>query len=305
MKLVFMGTPDFSVSTLAALIDAGHEIACVYSQPPRPAGRSKAARPSPVQKFAEEKGIEVRCPVSLKDPGEQQQFSDIGADAAIVVAYGLILPKAVLEAPTHGCFNVHASLLPRWRGAAPIQRAIMAGDAETGVCIMQMDVGLDTGDVVLSDRMMIDAQSTAGSLHDDLAVMGAKLMTEALSQLEAGSLTALKQPEEGVTYASKIDKAEARIDWTRPAQELDCHIRGLAPFPGAWFLCEGERIKVLGCTPVEKSGTAGKVLEAPLIIACGQGALRLDLVQRGGRKAMSSADLLRGFSIPVGAELTL
>jgi len=215
MKLVFMGTPDFSVSTLAALIEAGHEVACVYSQPPRPAGRGKADRPSPVQKFAEEKGIEVRCPVSLKDPVEQQLFSDIEADAAIVVAYGLILPIAILDAPAHGCFNVHASLLPRWRGAAPIQRAIMAGDAETGVCIMQMDVGLDTGDVVLSDRMKIDGQSTAGSLQDDLAVIGAKLMTKALSQLEAGSLTATKQPDEGVTYASKIDKAEARIDWRK------------------------------------------------------------------------------------------
>ncbi|MBT3790759.1 MAG: methionyl-tRNA formyltransferase [Alphaproteobacteria bacterium] len=305
MKLVFMGTPDFSVSTLAALIEAGHEVACVYSQPPRPAGRGKADRPSPVQKFAEEKGIEVRCPVSLKDPVEQQLFSDIEADAAIVVAYGLILPIAILDAPAHGCFNVHASLLPRWRGAAPIQRAIMAGDAETGVCIMQMDVGLDTGDVVLSDRMKIDGQSTAGSLQDDLAVIGAKLMTKALSQLEAGSLTATKQPDEGVTYASKIDKAEARIDWTRPAPELDCHIRGLAPFPGAWFLCEGERIKILGCTPVENGGIAGKVLEAPLTVACGKGALQLDLVQRGGRKAMSSADLLRGFPVPVGAELTL
>jgi methionyl-tRNA formyltransferase len=305
MKLVFMGTPNFSVSTLSALIEAGHDVVCVYSQPPRPAGRGKADRPSPVQQFAEETGIEVRCPVSLKNEAEQQRFAELGADAGIVVAYGLILPKAVLDAPVYGCFNVHASLLPRWRGAAPIQRAIMAGDAETGVCIMQMDVGLDTGDVVRSDRLSITDQMTAGSLHDNLAAMGSGLMVSALADLEAGKLTATPQSDDGVTYASKIDKAEAQIDWTRPATELDCHIRGLAPFPGAWFEYEGERIKVLGCRPLDTSGPPGKVLGPPIVIACGEGALQLDLVQRGGRKAMSAEDLLRGFSIPVGAELAL
>jgi methionyl-tRNA formyltransferase len=303
MKLVFLGTPDFSVSTLKALLDAGHDVACVYCQPPRPAGRGKADRPSPVQVFATEKGIEVRHPVSLKDEAEQRRFADIGADAAVVVAYGLILPKAVLDAPKYGCFNVHASLLPRWRGAAPVQRAIMAGDTETGVCIMQMDVGLDTGDVVLSDSLAITPQSTAGSLHDDLAVMGAGLIVTALAQAQDGSMNVTPQPEEGVTYASKIDKAEAEISWSRTAAELDCHIRGLAPFPGAWFAYAGERIKVLGCTPVDQSDPAGKVLGHPLTIACGKGALQLDLVQRGGRKTMSAEDLLRGFSIPVGADL--
>jgi methionyl-tRNA formyltransferase len=304
MKLVFMGTPDFSVAVLAALIAAGHEVLCVYCQPPRPAGRGKADRPSPVQKYAEANGIEVRCPVSLKDEAEQTRFAQTGADAAVVVAYGLILPQAILDAPRHGCFNVHASLLPRWRGAAPLQRAIMAGDDQTGVCIMQMDAGLDTGDVVLEDRLDICPLTTAGSLHDELSAMGATLMVTALSQLEADTLTAAPQPDEGVTYAQKIDKAEARIDWARPATELDCHIRGLSPFPGAWFEYAGERIKVLGCTPLDKSGMAGTVLAHPLTVACGQGALRLDLVQRSGRKAMSSDDLLRGFDLPVGAGLT-
>jgi methionyl-tRNA formyltransferase len=303
MKLVFMGTPDFSVQTLSAILEAGHEIACVYTQPARPAGRGKADRPSPVQIFAEGKGLEVRCPASLKQADEQVKFADIKADAAIVVAYGLILPVEVLQAPRFGCFNVHASLLPRWRGAAPIQRALMSGDEETGVCIMQMDAGLDTGDVLSTDRLEINAQSTAGSLHDDLAAMGANLMLTTLSKLEAGELQPVQQPEDGVTYAGKIDKSEAEIDWTRPATELDCHIRGLAPFPGAWFSYAGERIKVLGCSLVEGSGAAGKVLAHPLTIACGDGALRLDLVQRGGRKAMSSEDLLRGFPVPIGAEL--
>ena len=303
MKLVFMGTPDFSVPVLSALLDAGHQVTCVYCQPPRPAGRGKADRPSPVQVFAEQKDIEVRHPVSLKGEEEQQQFAELGADAAVVVAYGLILPQAILDAPRHGCFNVHASLLPRWRGAAPIQRAIMAGDDKTGVCIMKMDAGLDTGEVVLSDQLAIMSETTAGSLHDDLSDMGARLMVEALTRLDKGHLRSEPQPENGVTYANKIEKAEAAIDWSRPAAELDCHIRGLAPFPGAWFETGGERIKVLGCTPVEGKGEPGTVVAEPLVVACGEGALRLDLVQRGGRKAMSSEDLLRGFPLAKGTNL--
>jgi methionyl-tRNA formyltransferase len=303
LKLIFMGTPDFAVPTLAALIEAGHEIVCVYSQPPRPAGRGQSERLTPVHAFAAEHRIDVRTPVSLKDGAEQQAFAALGADAAIVVAYGLILPQAILDAPRLGCLNLHGSLLPRWRGAAPLQRAIMAGDSESGVCIMQMDAGLDTGDVLATRVVPLTATATAGELHDQLAEDGAPLMVETLAQLAAGELTAEPQPADGVTYAAKIDKSEARIDWRLAAAEIDCLIRGLSPFPGAWFSYAGERIKVLNATVVDQKGDAGKSLDRELTIACGEGALRLETVQRGGRKPMSAGDLLRGFPIPMGADL--
>ena len=251
MRLVFMGTPDFAVETLKALIGAGHDITCVYSQPPRPAGRGMAERPSPVHAFAAAQGIEVRTPVSLKSPEEQQRFAALNADAAVVVAYGLLLPKAILDAPQLGCFNVHASLLPRWRGAAPIQRAIMAGDAETGVTIMRMEEGLDTGPMCKVGRIAITPDSTAQSLHDELAALGAGLMVEVLAQ---DQITCAPQPADGVTYASKIDKAEAKIDFAKPAPEVRNHIHGLSPFPGAWFMANGARIKVLLCEAVEAFG---------------------------------------------------
>jgi len=303
LKLVFMGTPDFAVPTLAALIAAGHDIVCVYSQPPRPAGRGQSERPSPVHAYAQDLGIEVRTPTSLKDEIDQQAFAALNADAAVVVAYGLILPKAIVDAPELGCFNLHGSLLPRWRGAAPIQRAIMAGDAQSGACVMQMEEGLDTGPVLARLEIELTPTMTAGDLHDQLAAEGAPLMVEALAGLARGDRSAETQAEDGVTYAAKIDKAEARIDWRRDATELDALIRGLSPFPGAWFAYAGERIKVLKATPTDQSGEAGRALDRALTIACGQGALKLELVQRGGRKPMTAADLLRGFSVPMGANL--
>ncbi len=304
LKLIFMGTPDFGVPTLDALIDAGHDIACAYSQPPRPAGRGKADRPSPIHEFATMRGIEVRTPVSLKERAAVDEFAAVGADAAIVVAYGLILPRAVLDTPRLGCLNLHASLLPRWRGAAPIQRAIMAGDAETGVSIMQMDEGLDTGAVLASASLPIGSDMTAGQLHDKLSKLGAPLLVDTLFRLADGQFEATPQPQEGVTYAAKIDKAEARLDWTRTAVELERQIRGLAPFPGAWFAYAGERIKVLGAEPIEAEGAAGCTLDGELTIACGVGGLKLTVVQRGGKKPMSAADLVRGFPVPKGADLT-
>ena len=303
LRLIFMGTPDFALPTLQALIDAGHDIAGVYAQPPRPAGRGQSERPSPVQGFAAERDIEVRTPPSLKDAAAQQAFAELGADAAVVVAYGLILPKAVLQAPRLGCLNLHGSLLPRWRGAAPIQRAIMAGDATSGVCVMQMDEGLDTGDVLARREVALTTSTTAGELHDALAALGAPLMVETLAKLAAGELTATPQPDAGVTYAAKIAKHEARIDWRRPAAELDCLIRGLSPFPGAWFSYAGERIKVLQARPTDQQGEAGRSLDRELTIACGQGALKLEIVQRGGRKPLSAGELLRGFPVPMGANL--
>lgn len=299
MRLVFMGTPDFAVETLKALIEAGHEIACVYSQPPRPAGRGMAERPSPVHACAAAQGIPVRTPVSLKPPDAQAQFAALNADAAVVVAYGLLLPKPVLDAPRLGCFNVHASLLPRWRGAAPIQRAIMSGDPETGVTIMRMEEGLDTGPMCKVGRLPITPQTTAQSLHDDLAVLGAKLMVEVLAQ---DRLDCVPQPAEGVTYARKIEKAEARIDFSRPAHEVRNHIHGLSPFPGAWFQVKGTRIKALACKVIEASGTPGHVIDDELTIACQPGAIRLLKLQREGKGAMEARDFLRGFPIPTETE---
>ena len=298
MRIVFMGTPEFSVTVLEALAAAGHEIACVYTQPPRPAGRGQAERPSPVQARAEAMGLPVRHPKSLRTPEAQAEFAALAADAAVVVAYGLILPQAVLDAPTRGCLNIHASLLPRWRGAAPIQRAIMAGDAETGVCIMQMEAGLDTGPVLLRRAIPIGAEETAGELHDRLSRLGAKAITEALDRL--GSLKPDPQPDAGVTYAQKIDKAEARLDWTQDAPHIDRQIRGLSPFPGAWTMIGGKRVKILRSRPAKGSGAPGTVLSG-LTIACGSGAVDLTEVQPEGKPRMTAEAFLRGARIAPGA----
>ena len=301
MRLVFMGTPDFAVETLKALIGAGHEILCVYSQPPRPAGRGMAERPSPVHAFAAAQGIEVRTPLSLKDPEEQARFAALKADAAVVVAYGLILPKPVLDAPRLGCFNVHASLLPRWRGAAPIQRAIMAGDAESGVTIMRMEEGLDTGPMCKAGRIAIAPATTAQSLHDELAALGARLMVEVLAE---PAISCTPQPAEGVTYAKKIDKAEARIDFTRSAEDVRNHIHGLSPFPGAWFQVDGKRVKVLLCEVVDGSDAPGTFIDDKLTVACGTGALRLLRLQREGKGAMDAETFLCGFAVPAGTTVS-
>lgn len=302
MRIAFMGTPDFAVPVLDALVAAGHEVVCVYSQPPRPAGRGRKPRPSPVAARAEALGIEVRTPLNFREAADRDAFAALDLDAAVVVAYGLLLPEAVLSAPRHGCYNLHASLLPRWRGAAPIQRAIMAGDAETGVCVMQMEKGLDTGPVALVARVPIRAGDTAASLHDRLAARGAPLMAEALALLAQGALPLAAQPAEGV-YAPKIDKAEARIDWTRPAAAVDRMIRGLAPFPGAWFMLEGERVKALMSETAPGTGAPGEALDDALTIACGEGAVRLTRLQRAGAGAMAAGDFLRGRPVPAGAML--
>ncbi len=297
MRLTFMGTPDFAVETLKALIQAGHEIACAYSQPPRPAGRGMAERPSPVHAFAASQGIEVRTPTSLKSPEEQKHFAELKPDAAVVVAYGLLLPKPVLDAPRLGCFNVHASLLPRWRGAAPIQRAIMSGDAGSGVTIMRMEEGLDTGPMCKVGRIAIRPETTAQSLQDELAQLGARMMVEVLAQTD---IACVPQPADGVTYAKKIDKAEARIDFTLPADAVRNHIHGLSPFPGAWFQAKGTRIKVLLCEVIDGQGTPGSFVDGRLAIACGTKAVRLLRLQREGKGAMEADEFLRGF--PIAAE---
>ncbi|MGY6709369.1 MAG: methionyl-tRNA formyltransferase [Rhizobiaceae bacterium] len=299
LRIIFMGTPDFAAETLRAIHRAGHEIVAVYSQPPRPAGRrGLELTRSPVHLTAEELGLEVRTPVSLKNEAEQKAFSALGAEVAVVVAYGLILPQAILEGTRFGAFNLHASLLPRWRGAAPIQRAIMAGDRETGVMVMKMDAGLDTGPVALTARVPIDEQMTAGQLHDLLMSTGATLMVEALAKLEAGELSLTPQADEGATYAAKIAKSETRIDWTQPAREVHDRIRGLSPFPGAWcemmFGGKAERVKVLGGIVAEGDGAPGSLLDEQLTIACGDGAVRLTHLQRAGGKALRAQDFLRG-----------
>jgi methionyl-tRNA formyltransferase len=294
MRIIFMGTPDFSVPVLDALVDAGHEVAAVYCQPPRPAGRGKKDRASPVQLRAEALGLDVRYPASLKGATEQAEFAALDADIAVVVAYGLILPQAILDAPKAGCLNIHASLLPRWRGAAPIHRAIMAGDAKTGVCIMQMEAGLDTGPVLLRDETAIGTEETTGALHDRLAQMGATLIIQALAQLD--QLSPEIQPEEGVTYAAKIDKAEARVDWAQPAVQIDRSIRGLSPFPGAWCEAQGERIKLLGARLTTGEGAPGQVL-GDFRIAGGNGAIEVTKAQRPGKKAMSADEVLKGLTL--------
>ncbi len=288
MKLVFMGTPDFAMVTLKALVAAGHEIAVVYSQPPRPAGRGQSVRPSPVQDYATAQRIESRTPLSLKSADEQKSFADLKADAAVVVAYGLLLPQAILDAPRFGCFNVHASLLPRWRGAAPIQRAIMAGDAESGVTIMRMELGLDTGPMMKVGRVPITPETTASSLHDELAGLGAKLMVEVLKQ--PGS-AGTPQPAEGVTYARKIDKAKTKIDFSKPATEVRNHIHGLSPFPGAWCSLAGARVKILKAQVVDHVG------DGALTFACGSGAIKFLSLQREGKGVMDAATFLRGFPL--------
>jgi methionyl-tRNA formyltransferase len=300
MRIVFMGTPDFSVPVLDALVAAGHDIACVYTQPPRPAGRGQAERPSPVQARAEAMRVPVRHPKSLRSPEAQAEFAALGADVAVVVAYGLILPQAVLDAPRRGCLNIHASLLPRWRGAAPIQRAIMAGDAETGVCIMQMEAGLDTGPVLWRRAIPIGAEETAGDLHDRLSVLGAEAITDALARLD--DLDPQPQPDAGVTYAQKIDKAEARLDWTQDAPHIDRQIRGLSPFPGAWTMIGGKRVKILRSRPARGPGKPGQVLSG-LTVACGTGAVEITEVQPEGKPRMTAEAFLRGARIAPGVVL--
>ncbi|HEU0065964.1 MAG TPA: methionyl-tRNA formyltransferase [Sphingomonas sp.] len=301
MRIVFMGTPAFAVPTLDALASAGHHVVACYSQPPRPGGRrGRDLTASPVQQRAESLGIVVRHPVSLRTPEAQADFAALGAEAGVVAAYGLILPRAILDAPRLGCLNVHGSLLPRWRGAAPVQRAILAGDAETGVGIMQMEAGLDTGPVRLEVRTEIDGK-TAGALTDELAGIGAQAMVRVLGDIAA--YPPIAQPEEGVTYAAKIDKAEARLDFTDSAVDVERRVRAMNPAPGAWFEAAGERIKVLSAEIVAADGIPGMVLDDRLTIACGEGAIRPTSVQRAGRGVTSAAELLRGFAVAAGTRL--
>ncbi|HML91267.1 methionyl-tRNA formyltransferase [Methyloceanibacter sp.] len=313
MRIIFMGTPDFAVPALLSIAKAGHEIVAVYTQPPRPAGRGMALRKSPVHQEADELGLDVRTPVSLKSPVDQKSFAALEAEAAVVVAYGLILPRAVLNGTRRGVFNIHASLLPRWRGAAPINRAIMAGDAEAGVAIMRVTEGLDEGPVCLMERVAIEPEMTAGELHDALSELGAELMVEALTALGQGSLHCVAQDSRAATYAEKLRNEETRIDWTRPAQEVHDHIRGLSPFPGAWFEMDiggdeskeikPERVKVQGSARADGRGAPGTVLDEHLTVACGKGAVRLTRVQRAGKKPMLADAFLRGVHLPPGSRL--
>ena len=300
MRIVFMGTPEFAVPTLLALHEAGHELAAAYTQPPRPAGRGKAERKSPVHLAAEKLGLEVCHPLSLRDLDAQADFLALESELAVVVAYGLILPSAILEGPKRGCLNVHASLLPRWRGAAPIQRAILAGDHVTGVTIMRMAEGLDTGPMLATARVLVE-DKTSGELHAELAEIGARLLIETVAQLD--QLKPQPQPELGATYAAKIDKAEARIDWGKPAELIEREVRAFAPFPGSWFELDGERIKVLRARAIGVNGADGTVLDDQLTIACGQAAIRPLTVQRAGKPAMAAADFLRGKAVPAGTVL--
>jgi methionyl-tRNA formyltransferase len=304
LRLIFMGTPDFAVPTLLELVAHGHEIAAVYTRAPKPAGRGMKLRPTPVEQEARRLGIPVLTPSTLKTEEAQNEFRAHDADAAVVVAYGMILPQAILDAPKLGCFNLHASLLPRWRGAAPINRAVMSGDAETGVMVMKMDVGLDTGDVAMAERLAISDNMTAVDLHDRLSRLGADLMVRAMAALDRGGLQLKKQSEDGVTYAAKIDKAEARIDWSVPAERIERQIRAFAPAPGAWFEAHGERTKLLeAVVGTDASGSPGEVLDDCLSVACGEGYIRPLKVQRAGRASMTPGELLRGFPIPKGTIL--
>lgn len=304
LNIVFMGTPDFSVPLLAALIDAGHNVVCVYSQPPRKSGRGQKVNLTPVHAYAQSKGIEVRTPLKLRDEADQQAFADLKADVAVVAAYGLILPKAVLDAPKYGCLNAHASILPRWRGAAPIQRAIEAGDDVSGVTIMQMDEGLDTGDMLLIQPVPITPTTTGESLHDALSLESARLTLEALRAVSGGYAKPKKQPEEGVTYAKKLEKAESQINWNETATEIERRIRAFTPWPGTWFAKGKDRVKVIKAEVVDQKGEAGCRLDADgLVIACSEGALKLITVQRSGKAATDADSFLRGFDIPVGEKL--
>lgn len=301
MRLAFLGTPDFAVTSLAAIVDAGFEVACVYSQPPAPRGRGKRLTPSPVQAFAQAHGMPVRTPASMRAPEEIEAFEALGLDAAVVVAFGQILPLRVLAAPRLGAFNLHASLLPRWRGAAPIQRAIMAGDKASGACVMRLTEGLDEGPTLAVARLRIDALETAGTLADRLAAAGAALLVATLPKIADGTAVETPQPAEGVTYAKKIRPREARIDWRKPAAEVDRQIRGLSPFPGAWFMAEGERgpvrVKALLSCVEDGDGAPGELLDERLLIACGEGAVRLLAAQREGRGAQQLDDFVRGFRL--------
>jgi methionyl-tRNA formyltransferase len=309
MRLAFMGTPDFAVGTLAELVSAGHEVAAVYTQPPRPRGRGQTLQPSPVHAFAEGLGLEVRNPKSMRDPDAIAAFQALDLDAAVVVAFGQILPAEVIDAPRLGTFNLHASLLPRWRGAAPIQRAIMAGDAVTGVQVMRLTVGLDEGDIVLSETVPIEWDETAGTLHDKLAIVGASLISPALAAIERGNAVETPQASEGVTYAKKLKPEETRIDWSRTAPEVDRHIRGLSPFPGAWFEAPDKhdkglvRVKALMSRVSPAAGHPGEVLDGELLIACGDGAVRLTRVQREGKGPQDADTFLRGLPLPEGTVL--
>jgi methionyl-tRNA formyltransferase len=308
LRLIFMGTPDFAVPTLLELVAHGHEVVAVYSREAKPAGRGMKLQPTPVAREAERLGIPVLTPKTLRTPEAEAEFRSHDADAAVVVAYGMILPQAILDAPALGCFNLHGSLLPRWRGAAPINRAIMEGDAESGVMVMKMDVGLDTGDVAMAERLPITDAMTAQDLHDALAPLGADLMVRAMGALERGRLGLTPQSDAGVTYAAKIDKAEARIDWLKPSREVLRHIHGLSPFPGAW--CEmpidGEavRVKILRCEPAEGSGPPGDLLDDRLTVACGDGAIRIVDLQRAGKQPMKAGEFLRGTPLAAGVRLT-
>ncbi|HTS39977.1 MAG TPA: methionyl-tRNA formyltransferase [Xanthobacteraceae bacterium] len=304
LRLIFMGTPAFAVPTLQAIVAGGHDIVAIYTRAPKPAGRGMAMKPSPIEDEAQQMKVAVHTPASLKGAGVQDTFRAHAADAAIVVAYGLILPSSILQATKFGCFNLHASLLPRWRGAAPINRAIMAGDRETGVTVMKMDEGLDTGAIAMTERVTIGADMTAGELHDALAKAGAGLMAQALEKLERGTLKFTAQSETGVTYAEKIDKAETRIDWTKPWQQVHDHIRGLSPFPGAWCeLADVGRVKLLRSTRATGNGTPGTLLDDRLAIACGEGAVRVLELQRAGKQPMKADEFLRGTSVRTGGRL--
>ncbi len=300
MRIVFMGSPAFAVPTLDGLVVAGHDVVAAYSQPPRPAGRGKALQPTAVEMRARELGIEVRTPVSLRNEEVQAAFRALQPDVAVVAAYGLILPQPILDIPVHGCLNVHGSLLPRWRGAAPVQRAIMAGDDVTGVTIMQMEAGLDTGPKLLKRELPID-EKNAAQLTEELSLLGASMMVDVLDALDA--CPPVPQPDDGVTYAAKISKDEARIDWSRPASELQRHVQGLAPFPGAWFEANGERIKLLDAETVDGDGAPGEIVGGPLVVACGEDSLHCRTLQRAGKGAMGVENFLRGFPLPAGTRL--
>jgi methionyl-tRNA formyltransferase len=308
LRLIFMGTPDFAVPTLVEIVGAGHEVVAVYTRAPKPAGRGMALMPSPVEREARRFGLSVLTPATLRTADAQEAFRDHRADAAVVVAYGMILPKPILDAPPLGCFNLHASLLPRWRGAAPINRAVMAGDAESGVMVMRMEEGLDTGPIAMAERLPIAPDMTAGELHDRLAPLGADLMVRGLAALEKGALVLTPQPDDGVTYAAKIDKTETRIDWTKPARAVHDHCRGLSPFPGAWFEMSAEgkpvRIKVLRTTGADGNDTPGSVLDDKLTIACGNGAIRILDLQRAGKQPMKADEFLRGTPLAAGTRVT-
>ena len=304
LRLAFMGSPDFAVPTLEAILAAGHDVVCVYSQPPRPAGRGKDLRETAVHAAANRHGLPVRTPLNFKAPEDREAFAALNLDVAVVVAYGLLLPKAILDAPRLGCFNLHGSILPRWRGAAPIHRAVMAGDAITGVQVMKMDVGLDTGPVMLTATTPISEDDTTGDVHDRLSQLGAALMVDGLARLEAGTAKLTEQTEDGVTYAAKVSAAEARIDWSLPAHEVAARIRGMSPFPGAWFEHEGQRIKVFNARASEGSGQPGDVLDDELRIACSSGAVRLTRLQRAGKGIVTAEDFQRSKRIARGEKVS-